>query len=107
MQNNQTFNELREGIIKSLNTNIMNYVPQNTPKKPPFFSTQNPLFWGLLTVIFAFTSFISFVQIGSYRADKNDLNTFWTIAGIVTGVLAVLFFYKVTATSGGKADKLD
>lgn len=106
MTNNQ-FQHLANEIIKSLNINIMNYVPQ-TPKKQSWFSKSNPMFWFVLAVIFSFAGVISLFHINSYFADQHKMNTLFTIGGIVLLAVAAFAFYKASATStGGKADKLD
>jgi len=57
--------------------------------------------WFAAMVITAFLSMISFFQINSYSADKNNLNTFWLIAGIIFALVAVFSLWKVTKNAGG------
>ena len=76
-------------------------INNSTPKERNLMTRifGNPWFGGL--VLFAFGSVISFFQINSYKADKHHLNTFWLIAGIVLGVLAIGCLYKTNKTSTG------
>jgi putative effector of murein hydrolase len=57
--------------------------------------------WYIVSVVTAFIAMISYFQIGSYRADKNGLNWFWTLNGIVFTVVAIYFMYKALKNSGG------
>ena len=49
--------------------------------------------WFWVTAIFAFGSVISFFQINSYKADKNNMNGLfgWLGIGIVLGLVAIYF----------------
>lgn len=57
----------------------------------------------MVMVIFAFASVISFFQINSYWADKNNFNGLvgWLGIGIVTGLVAVFCLAKVMKYGGG------
>lgn len=55
----------------------------------------------ILLVVFAFASFISFIQINSAWADANNFNTGWLIIGIVTGLVAIGCLIKVAKEWGG------
>lgn len=63
---------------------------------------QNP--WYGFMVIAAFASIISFFQINSYWADKNNFNGLfgWLGIGIVSGLAAVFFLWKANKTSSGR-----
>jgi hypothetical protein len=54
--------------------------------------------WFAWMVVFAFASVISFFQINSYWADKNNFNGFfgWLGIGIVTGLAAIYGLSKVS-----------
>jgi hypothetical protein len=54
--------------------------------------------WFALMVIAVFTSVISFFQINSYWADKNNFNGFfgWLGIGIVFGIAAIYCLSKVS-----------
>lgn len=73
-------------------------------KEPGFMERTfgNP--WYGWMVIAAFVSVISFFQINSYWADKNNFNGLfgWLGIGIVAALFAVFFLYKVKTTSTGK-----
>lgn len=57
--------------------------------------------WFIGMVITAFVSFISFIQIGSAWADKNNFNTWWTVIGIVFALAAIFCLSKVAKYGGG------
>jgi hypothetical protein len=57
--------------------------------------------WFITSAVTAFIAAISYFQINTYRADKNGLNGFWTITGIVLTVAAIYFMYKGFKTAGG------
>jgi hypothetical protein len=60
------------------------------------------IFWAAC-VVSAFTSIISFFQINSYGADKNNTNGLFLVMGIVFFVAAVYSLYKVSQnTNTGK-----
>lgn len=64
-------------------------------------------YW-ILTVIFAFASFISFIQIGSAWGDAHHFNGIigWLGIGIVTGLVAIFSLYKVSKAWGtGKGER--
>lgn len=57
--------------------------------------------WFIIMTILAFGSVISFFQINSAWADRDNLNGLFTAAGVVLGVLAVLVLIaKVSKSSG-------
>jgi hypothetical protein len=60
--------------------------------------------WFAFMTVFAFASVISFFQINSYWADKNDFNGIfgWLGIGIVTGLLAIFGLSKVAKAGSGK-----
>lgn len=58
--------------------------------------------WYIGAVAAAFISIISFFQIDSARADKNNLNGFWLVVGIVFIVGAAVLLYKANDTSAGR-----
>jgi hypothetical protein len=62
----------------------------------------NPWWYG--TVACAFIGIISFFQINSYWADKNNFNGIfgWLGVGILFILAAVFCLYKVQKTSTGK-----
>lgn len=47
----------------------------------------------LLSVVLAFLSMVSIIQIGSAAADKHGLNTFYLIVGIIAGLASAFFMY--------------
>ena len=57
--------------------------------------------WFIATAIFAFASIISFFQIGSYYADKNNFNGVvgFLGIGIVSALIACYCLYKTSKTS--------
>ena len=57
--------------------------------------------WFALMVVAAFVSIISFFQINSYWADKNNFNTGFTVIGIVVGLFAAYCLYRVSKSGGG------
>lgn len=61
----------------------------------------NPWFGAM--VVLAFGSIISFFQINSYAADKNNMNGLfgWLGIGIVLGIAACYCLYKANKTSTG------
>jgi drug/metabolite transporter (DMT)-like permease len=56
-----------------------------------------------ITAIFAFASFISFIQIGSAWADANNANGIagFLGLGILLGIVAIYFLARVVKQSGG------
>lgn len=58
--------------------------------------------WFILSVLAAFIGMISYFQINSYKADKNGLNGFWLITGIVFTLGAIYLMYKAYKTSSGR-----
>lgn len=60
--------------------------------------------WFGFMVVAAFISIISFFQIKSYWADKNNFNGLfgWTGIGIVFGLAAAYCLYKANKTSTGR-----
>lgn len=57
--------------------------------------------WFAIMTVFAFLSFISFIQIDSYAADVFNLNAMWIIFGIVSAGLAIVSLVNVIKNSGG------
>jgi hypothetical protein len=53
------------------------------------------------TALFAFLSFISFIQINSYFSDKHHLWNVWLGAGILFAVIAVVFLIITIKNGGG------
>lgn len=60
----------------------------------------NP-WWGFVVVL-SILSVISFFQVNSYWADKNNFNGAWKVIGIVLGLGAIFCYWKTTKTSDGK-----
>lgn len=58
----------------------------------------------IIMVILAFASVISFFHVNSWVADKHGLNGLFKILGIVFGLAAAYFLYRV-AKQGGTPPK--
>ena len=52
--------------------------------------------WFMFTTVFAFISFISFIQIDSYWSDAHHFNGLygWLGIGILTGLISLFGLYK-------------
>lgn len=59
-------------------------------------------YW-LITVVAAFAAMISYFQIGSYGADKNNTNTLFLILGIVFTIIALFSVYQVAKKWGSSS----
>lgn len=62
--------------------------------------------WFGLMVVFAFGSIISFFQINSYSADRNNMNGFfgWLGIGVVLGLVALYCLSRVAKYGGGSKE---
>ena len=58
--------------------------------------------WYIASVVAAFIGMISYFNINSYKADKNGLNGFWLVMGIVFTLVSIGLIIKAYKSSAGK-----